>query len=196
MSHSIRRPNARFMLCLSLLLAAVSAQADWTLENESSQLNFVSTKASHIAETHTFNELSGAISDDGTAELVIDLASVNTGIGIRDQRMQTMLFDVVSFPDAQIRTRLDLSALEALSTPTTLIIDAQLSLAGQTTSVTGKVLVVPMGGNRVSVTTVTPIIVQAASLGLASGVEALREIAGLPSIGYSVPVTFSLTFIR
>ena len=196
MSHSIRRPNARFMLCLSLLLAAVSAQADWTLENESSQLNFVSTKASHIAETHTFNELSGAISDDGTAELVIDLASVNTGIGIRDQRMQTMLFDVVSFPDAQIRTRLDLSALEALSTPTTLIIDAQLSLAGQTTSVTGKVLVVPMGGNRVSVTTVTPIIVQAASLGLASGVEALREIAGLPSIGYSVPVTFSLTFTR
>jgi hypothetical protein len=110
--------------------------------------------------------------------------------------MQTMLFDVVSFPHAQIRTRLDLSALEALSTPTTLIIDAQLSLAGQTTSVTGKVLVVPMGGNRVSVTTVTPIIVQAASLGLASGVEALREIAGLPSIGYSVPVTFSLTFIR
>lgn len=196
MYHSIRRPNARFMLCLSLLLAAVSAQADWALENESSQLNFVSTKASHIAETHTFNELSGAISDDGTAELVIDLASVNTGIGIRDQRMQTMLFDVVSFPDAQIRTRLDLSALEALSTPTTLIIDAQLSLAGQTTSVTGKVLVVPMGGNRVSVTTVTPIIVQAASLGLASGVEALREIAGLPSIGYSVPVTFSLTFIR
>ena len=196
MSHSIRRPNARFMLCLSLLLAAVSAQADWTLENESSQLNFVSTKASHIAETHTFNELSGAISDDGTAELVIDLASVNTGIGIRDQRMQTMLFDVVSFPNAQIRTRLDLAALEALSTPTTLIVDAQLSLAGQTTSVTGKVLVVPMGGNRVSVTTVTPIIVQAASLGLASGVEALREIAGLPSIGYSVPVTFSLTFIR
>jgi hypothetical protein len=77
-----------------------------------------------------------------------------------------------------------------------LIIDAQLSLAGQTAPVEGQVLVVPMDKDRVSITTVAPIIVQASSLGLESGVEALREIAGLPSIGYSVPVTFSLTFTR
>jgi polyisoprenoid-binding protein YceI len=184
------------MLCLSLLMAAVSAQADWILANESSQLNFVSTKANHIAETHTFTKLSGQITDDGAAELVIDLTSVNTGVDIRDQRMQSMLFDVASFPKAQIRTRLDLSAVERLSEPTTLIIDAQLSLAGQTAPVEGQVLVVPMDGDRVSITTVAPIIVQASSLALESGIEALREIAGLPSIGYSVPVTFSLTFTR
>jgi polyisoprenoid-binding protein YceI len=184
------------MLCLSLLMAAVSAQADWTLVNESSQLNFVSTKASHIAETHTFTELSGQITDDGAAKLVIDLTSVDTGIDIRDQRMQSMLFDVVSFPDARIETRLDLPALEALTAPTTLVIEAELSLAGQTTPVQGQVLVVPVDRSRVSITTVAPIIVRAPSLGLESGIEALREIAGLPSIGYSVPVTFSLIFTR
>jgi polyisoprenoid-binding protein YceI len=177
-------------------MTAVSVRADWILVNEASQLNFVSTKATHIAETHTFSELSGAITKDGAAELVIDLTSVNTGIDIRDQRMQSMLFNVASFPKAQISTRLDLSAVERLSEPTTLIIDAQLSLAGQTAPVEGQVLVVPMDRDRVSITTVAPIIVQASSLGLESGVEALREIAGLPSIGYSVPVTFSLTFTR
>lgn len=192
----IPRPTTRFMLCLSLLMTAVSVRADWILVNEASQLNFVSTKATHIAETHTFSELSGAITEDGAAELVIDLTSVNTGIDIRDQRMQSMLFNVASFPKAQISTRLDLSAVERLSEPTTLIIDAQLSLAGQTAPVEGQVLVVPMDRDRVSITTVAPIIVQASSLGLESGVEALREIAGLPSIGYSVPVTFSLTFTR
>ena len=31
---------------------------------------------------------------------------------------------------------------------------------------------------------------------LVNGIEALREVAGLPSISYSVPVTFSLTFRR
>ena len=192
----IPRPTTRFMLCLSLLMTAVSVRADWILVNEASQLNFVSTKATHIAETHTFSELSGAITKDGAAELVIDLTSVNTGIDIRDQRMQSMLFNVASFPKAQISTRLDLSAVERLSEPTTLIIDAQLSLAGQTAPVEGQVLVVPMDRDRVSITTVAPIIVPASSLGLVSGVEALREIAGLPSIGYSVPVTFSLTFTR
>ena len=196
MSDFILRPIPRLMLCLSLLMAAVSAQADWTLVNESSQLNFVSTKASHIAETHTFTELSGQITDDGAAKLVIDLTSVDTGIDIRDQRMQSMLFDVVSFPDARIETRLDLPALEALTAPTTLVIEAELSLAGQTTPVQGQVLVVPVDRSRVSITTVAPIIVRAPSLGLESGIEALREIAGLPSIGYSVPVTFSLIFTR
>ena len=196
MSDFILRPIPRIMLCLSLLMAAVSAQADWTLVNESSQLNFVSTKASHIAETHTFTELSGQITDDGAAKLVIDLTSVDTGIDIRDQRMQSMLFDVVSFPDARIETRLDLSALETLTAPTTLVIEAELSLAGQTTPVQGQVLVVPVDRSRVSITTVAPIIVRAPSLGLESGIEALREIAGLPSIGYSVPVTFSLIFTR
>ena len=192
----IPRPTTRFMLCLSLLMTAVSAQADWILANESSQLNFVSTKANHIAETHTFTKLSGQITDDGAAKLVIDLTSVDTGIDIRDQRMQSMLFDVVSFPDARIETRLDLPALEALTAPTTLVIEAELSLAGQTTPVQGQVLVVPVDRSRVSITTVAPIIVRAPSLGLESGIEALREIAGLPSIGYSVPVTFSLIFTR
>jgi polyisoprenoid-binding protein YceI len=196
MSDLIPQPTIRFMLCLSLLITAVSAQADWTLVNEASRLNFVSTKATHIAETHTFNELSGTVTSDGAAELIIDLTSVHTGIDIRDQRMQSMLFDVVSFPDARISTQIDMSAIETLGAPSTLAIDAELSLAGQTAPVQGQVLVVPTNGNRVSVTTIAPIIIQASSLGLAPGIDALREIAGLPSIGYSVPVTFSLTFAR
>ena len=186
----------RLIATVGLILSSVSAQAAWQLVNESSQLNFISVKASHIAETHTFDLLSGSIADSGEAQLIIDLASVATGIDIRNERMQSMLFNVVSFPQAEITTELDLGELTSLTAPVVKPITAELSLVGQSTQVRGDVLVVPVDDNTVSVTTVAPIVVNANALQLVTGIEALREVAGLPSISYSVPVTFSLTFRR
>jgi len=45
------------------------------------------------------------------------------------------------------------------------------------------------------VTTLAPLIITAESVGLVAGVESLREIAGLPSISRTVPVTFSVKFV-
>ena len=186
----------RLIATVGLILSSVSAQAAWQLVNESSQLNFISTKASHIAETHTFDLLSGSIADSGEAQLNIDLASVATGIDIRNERMQSMLFNVISFPQAEITTELDLGEFTSLTAPVVKPSTAELSLVGQSTQVQGDVLVVPVDDNTVSVTTVAPIVVNANALQLVTGIEALREVAGLPSISYSVPVTFSLTFRR
>ena len=190
------RRAVQFVAALGLLLLSLGAQASWQLVNESSQLNFISTKASHIAETHTFTELSGGISDAGQAELNIALESVATGIKIRNERMQSMLFNAVAFPRAQVKTTIDLSEFTALNAPVVKPITAELSLVGQSTQVQGEVLVATVDKDTVSVTTIAPIIVNAGVLELVSGVEALREVAGLPSISYSVPVTFSLTFRR
>ena len=186
----------KLITAFSLILSSFSAQAAWQLVNESSQLNFISTKASHIAETHTFDLLSGSIADTGRAQLNIDLASVATGIDIRNERMRTMLFNVVAFPQAEITTDLDLGEFTSLTGPMVKPISANLSVVGQSTQVQGDVLVVPVDGNTVNVTTVAPIVVNANGLELVAGIEALREVAGLPSISHSVPVTFSLTFRR
>ena len=186
----------RLITAVGLMLSSLSAQATWQLVNESSQLNFISTKASHIAETHTFGLLSGSIADTGEAQLNVDLASVATGIDIRNERMRTMLFNVLTFPQAEITTDLDLGEFTSLTGPVVKTISAKLSLVGQSTQVQGDVLVVPVDGNTVNVTTVAPIVVDANGLEMVAGIEALREVAGLPSISYSVPVTFSLTFRR
>ena len=186
----------QFVAALGLLFLSLGAQASWQLVNESSQLNFISTKASHIGETHTFTELSGGISEAGQAELNIALESVATGIEIRNERMQSMLFNAVSFPQAQVKTTIDLNEFTALNAPVVKPITAELSLVGQSTQVQGEVLVAAVDKDTVSVTTIAPIIVNARVLELVSGIEALREVAGLPSISYSVPVTFSLTFRR
>ena len=186
----------RLITAVGLMLSSLSAQATWQLVNESSQLNFISTKASHIAETHTFGLLSGSIADTGEAQLNVDLASVATGIDIRNERMRTMLFNVLTFPQAEITTDLDLGEFTSLTGPVVKTISAKLSLVGQSTQVHGDVMVVPVNDNTVNVTTVAPIVVNANGLEMVAGIEALREVAGLPSISYSVPVTFSLTFRR
>jgi hypothetical protein len=49
--------------------------------------------------------------------------------------------------------------------------------------------------DRLLVSSVRPVIVNAGPLGLDEGVERLREAAGLPSISPAVPVTFQLTFL-
>ncbi|OQX14641.1 MAG: hypothetical protein BWK73_09005 [Thiothrix lacustris] len=46
------------------------------------------------------------------------------------------------------------------------------------------------------VTTVAPIVLNAADFDLAAGLTALREIAGLTSISNAVPVTFFLSFVK
>ena len=54
--------------------------------------------------------------------------------------------------------------------------------------------VVRLAENRVIVSTKTPMLLSASSLGLAEGVEQLRAIANLPDISLAVPVTFQLLF--
>jgi hypothetical protein len=48
--------------------------------------------------------------------------------------------------------------------------------------------------SRIEIQPAQPIIIGAGLFGLAAGVEALREVAGLPSINPNVVVDFSLSF--
>ena len=75
-----------------LLVSAVSAAADWQIDNAQSQLSFISIKKGDVAEVHRFGEIAGGLQQDGQFELSIALESVNTGIQIRDSRMRSFLF--------------------------------------------------------------------------------------------------------
>ena len=93
----------------TLLLVAASAQADYKLDNKHSTFNFISIKPGKIAETHTFNKITGSIAANGAANMSIDLNSVETHIATRNERMKTMLFETVTFPAALISTNIDIA---------------------------------------------------------------------------------------
>ena len=180
---------------VSVFLLASSAAAHWELDNDASTLSFVTVKADHVGEVHTFDRLSGDINDDGSIEISIELASVNTLIDIRNERMQNMLFETNLFPQATISGEIDLDAVTDMDAGVsrTISVDFDLDIHGESNSYTADVLVTRTESG-VLASTVKPIIVIADTHGLVNGVEALREVAGLPSISRAVPVSFNVVF--
>lgn len=183
------------VVALAPMMAMSTAQAHWSLENEASTLSFVTTKADNIAEAHTFDTLSGSIDEDGVVAISIELASVNTMIQIRNERMQTMLFATPMFPNATIAAQVDLAAVSAMApgSSMTMPLEFTLDLHGMSNSYTADVRVTRLEHGVVA-STLKPVIVNADSFGLADGVEALREVAGLSRISKAVPVSFSVVF--
>ncbi|MFK7863965.1 MAG: YceI family protein [Pseudohongiellaceae bacterium] len=167
--------------------------AQWSVNSEKSILSFVTVKAEHVAEVHTFDQISGQVSENGEVKVEVNLASVNTMVPIRNERMQAMLFETNLFPSATITAQVDVDKLGGMTVGDieSSSLDFELSLHGNRQSYTAEVLIARMQ-NGVAVSTRKPIIVSADSFGLAGGVEALREVAGLPSISKAVPVSFQL----
>lgn len=178
-----------------LLLAQVS-WADWVLRSDASSVTFLSTKNARITETHGFGKIAGHIAAEGAATLTIDLASVETQIPIRNERMRDMLFEVAKFPEAQVRLQLDAAALQQLSVGTlrTWPVQAKLSLHGVTQSINTELLVVGLAQGGVFVTTPQPILLTVDDYGLKAGLSALQTVAKLDSITPVVPVMLSLIF--
>ena len=185
-------------LLLLLLLTASQAFAGWTLDNTGSRLSFVTVKAQNVAEVHSFTQLSGEVNSTGIATVIIQLASVDTLIEVRDERMREVLFQTDVFPAATVSTGIDLAELNTLAAGTSSVVPVELmlSLGGLEFPLTAELLVTRLATDRMLISTFKPIIVNAANVALAEGVEKLREIAGLPSISNAVPVTFVLQFVR
>lgn len=188
------------LACLSLVAAcsAPVASGDWQLDTERSTLSFVSIKSGEIAEAHSFSGLSGSVTTDGRAELVIDLATVDTGIDIRNERMREHLFQTDRFATARVTTTLDLAALADLGVGErrSLTLPAVLDLHGMRLDLEADVTVTDIDGRQVLVESRAPVMVHVEDFGLAGGLATLQELAGLPSITPVSPVSFSLLFTR
>ena len=100
-------------LLTTLLLTSLSAQADWTLSNDNSNLTFLTTKNSQVTEVSHFKSLSGTF-DGKLATLEIDLTSVDSLIPIRNERMAKFLFETTKFAKAVISVSIDNTLMEKL----------------------------------------------------------------------------------
>ncbi|NCP65142.1 MAG: YceI family protein [Paraglaciecola sp.] len=178
---------------LSASLLSPSALAHWVVDNSQSSLFFISTKNINVSEVHHFSVLSGSMEKDGKFSLDIDLASVETGIEIRNTRMRDMLFNVANFPKATVSATLP-DAIVGLANGTTLRLEipATLSVMGKSKALMLDAQVSKNENSNFVVSSVKPVLLAAADVGLQEGVEALQKIAGLSSIGLTVPVSFTL----
>ncbi|MFP4131350.1 YceI family protein [Thiohalospira sp.] len=185
-----------FALALGVALAAPAA-AEWTLDNDASDLNYVSIKAGHKGEVNEFDQLSGSV-EDGRAEVTIDLASVDTGVDIRDKRMRKMFFKVGDFPTAELTAEFEATLVENLfpGDTTRARVPAELTLQDTSRELEIPVRLLRLDKETLVATSAAPVVINAEDFGLDESVKALREVAGLDSISRAVPVHFNLTFRR
>lgn len=173
-------------------------EGTWTLDPASSRLSYVSIKAGEIGEANRFDTLSGTVTADGTATLDVDLASVNTGVDIRNERMREIFFAVAENPKASVTAKLDPAAFAGLAVGQSITrpLKASVTIKGVSADVETEVLVTRIADNRVSVVPTAPIIITTDMFDLTDELGELRALAQLPSITPAVPVTFTLAFTR
>jgi len=168
------------------------------LDSENSRVSLVSTKVladgkASVLEVFSFSSLSGSVADDGAASVVIDLETVDTGIGIRDQRMGEFFFKVAKYPAATITTQIPESVLEEGSQ--VMELPVSVNMHGNDVEYMVPVIVTSSTENIMAVA-VEPVLVDATAFKLEGGLGKLGELAGLLHIPTTVPVSFSLSFNR
>jgi OmpA-OmpF porin, OOP family len=169
---------------------------EWLLDPALSTVYMQTVKANSIFETHRFSVVEGSISSSGDASIRIDLASIHSGIDIRDTRIRFQLFETFKFPYAQINAKLDKAKLKLLSTQTRLSypLSLSLSLHGHASELQTDVWVTRIAETTVSVTSIKPINLTAESFGLTPGIGKLSEaIEGTP-IAAGASIAFDLAF--
>ena len=186
--------KTRFAAALAVpALLSPLAFADWQVGPDS-RVQFVSIKNNTIGEVSHFKTLSGSVTDTGGVEVRVVLDSVETNVGIRNERMKTMLFEVGLYPEAVITTQLDAGSMAVLSGGGVTNVAVQIDLHGQTVTKNAQ-LSVAVSDQGVNATTTQPILLSAADFGLEGGVAALQEVAGLNAISRVIPVTVALQLV-
>jgi polyisoprenoid-binding protein YceI len=182
----------------SLLAALISLPsfADWKLQADQSQVYFSTVKKESVAEVHQFKTLQGAISADGQFTLAVDLASAETGVAIRNERMAQYLFETTKFTQATGKGKIDVAELDKQDKGSSREVKVAVTfeLHGKTITKEVNLLVVKLSAKQFDVHTPAPIHLNTADFDLGAGVEKLKELASLPSISPVVPVTLHLRF--
>lgn len=180
---------------MALVLAAPTAFAEtWTLNGEMSNISFGSIKNEYLGEVHHFSNLSGKVDAQGVVSITVPLASVETMIDIRNERMREIIFN--NTPDATISATVDMAALDALGVGESMVTetDGTLAFLGKEVDLYTNLFVMRVGDDKVMVTTDGMLMVATDELGIDAGIDQLKEIAGLDGITRVSPVTLRLVF--
>ncbi len=185
---------------LTIVAPAYSLSADdWIIKESQSRVSFITIEQDDIAEVHTFKKIAGSVNDKGTANLSIDLDSVETNIDIRNERMRKFLFETVSNSSVAISTDLNIETFNSLNAGERILLEDltfEISLHGISAELSSNMYVTRINADKVLVETAAPVLVHADDFNLGKGILKLRELAGLDSITPVVPVSASLLFTK
>ena len=176
------------------LMAPMAVAETWTLNGDMSNIAFGSVKNEYNGEVHHFSTLSGSVDAQGQVVVSVPLASVETMIDIRNERMRELVFK--NSPTATVSATVDMVALDQLGVGESMVAETEgtLSLLGQEVALYSDLFVIRVGEDKVMVTTDGMLMLATDELGVDAAIDQLQEIAGLDSITRVSPVTVRLVF--
>ena len=175
------------------IVGTPSFATSWTLDSDASHLAFGSVKNSYVGEVHSFGNLSGSASD-GAVSIEIDLASVQTNIDIRDERIGEHVFGGLLTASLTADVAMTEMAAMAVGDSQTIEFDGTLALLGEEIPVYTNVLVMRLAESKVMVMTNDMVFLATDEAGIDTGIDTLQELALLDSITRTSPVTARFIF--
>lgn len=177
------------------LLATAPAFAEWKSVDDMSRVAFGSIKGDVTGEVHHFNQVSGTVSDDGKLAMTIDLASIETNIDIRNERMMAHVFDKGK-ATATLTGEIDMDEVNALKPGDSTIVEVftTLAFAGTENDIDARMLVVRLAEDKVLVTTEDFLMISTEDLGIEGGIDTLMQLASLSGITRVTPVSVRMVF--
>lgn len=178
----------------SAIVATPVLATSWTLAPEGSHLAYGTVKKDTVGEVNSFTKLSGHVSPQGKVEIEIDLSSVETNIDIRNERMVEYVFRKAGTASLTAEFDMDVVATLGVGETTTVDAEAVLSLVGTDVEFDAEMFVARLSETSVLVSTNDMVFISTEDAGVNAGVDKLMELASLPGITRTVPVTARLIF--
>ena len=184
-------------ILVGVLLSSLSFAdffTDWALVSDSSNFTIGTTKNETVTEVHKIQKLDGFVHNNGITRVNVNLLSIDTGIEIRDERMQSMLFSTAT--QAVYSATLDMEKFSKIKAGESKEFQLQGTLEMNDQSirmpVTTKITRLHSGNYQVE--TVTANKIDVGKFGFSGGIEQLRAIANLKNISPVVTFEFKLEF--
>ena len=193
------------LLALAMMASALSqanAMGDnntqWQLVSEHSDVSFISIKQSQLVEVNRFNAVDAQLYSNGKFAFSVDLNSVDTGVALRDQRLQQFFFETDVLPTMFFEGRIDAKKLDQLAVglSVTESVAGTLSLHGIKQSLTAELIVTRLSSKRFMIRSYKPLLLDIQQFELQQGLAMLKQLAGLSSISEKIPVSLNLEFER
>lgn len=173
---------------------AAESPSLYTLNPALSQLNLVTIKKQYVLEVAEIENLSGVITADGKVAIIAPINGINTGIPIRNTRLNDLFFESIKFPNIKIAADLkDYKSNESQSIERRSI-GFDIELYGKTKHINTEVFI-STSNNQLLVSSIAPIIISSDDFDIPviNLINLAKAVGGIP-ISNTVPVSFNIVF--
>lgn len=174
---------ASLLATLPAILSAQDVTKSWLVETEQSVVTATHVKGDGVAETTFFRDVSGLVSPSGQFQISINLKTVDSGVEIRDTRLNFLFFETFNYPNLLVEGQIDpiLLADMRVGQRMTVEVPVKLNVLGREVSLVKPVSVAlhVRSSTDVSITSFSPVLLKLEDLGLLTGLEKLEEAASV-----------------